>query len=308
MSDPRRWLPFYLPLALIWGCSFLFIKVGLDSFSPVGVAFGRILIGAVTLIGMCVVMRTRLPPRWSWKYLFIASLLWVSIPWMLFSFAETQVSSALAGIINALTPLMTLLAILVAFREEKPTGRRIAGLVLGFGGMLIVVGVWQPLALANAWAISGLIVAVACYGIAFPFARRYLTGPTAREPIPPVSLATGLLLWGVIVTGPIAVATGIGSGPFSVASIASVAALGILGSGIAYLLNFQVTQRADATTASTVTYLTPLVAVIAGAVILGEQLSWNQPVGGVIVVLGAAVAQGLLPRGTPSPRTRSRRR
>ena len=308
MSDPRRWLPFYLPLALIWGCSFLFIKVGLDSFSPVGVAFGRILIGAVTLIGMCVVMRTRLPPRWSWKYLFIASLLWVSIPWMLFSFAETQVSSALAGIINALTPLMTLLAILVAFREEKPTGRRIAGLVLGFGGMLIVVGVWQPLALANAWAISGLIVAVACYGIAFPFARRYLTGPTAREPIPPVSLATGLLLWGVIVTGPIAVVTGIGSGPFSAASIASVAALGILGSGIAYLLNFQVTQRADATTASTVTYLTPLVAVIAGAVILGEQLSWNQPVGGVIVVLGAAVAQGLLPRGTPSPRTRSRRR
>jgi len=308
VNTARRWLPFYLPLALIWGCSFLFIKVGLDSFSPVGVAFGRIFLGALTLIGISLVLRSRLPPRWSWKYLFVVSLLWVSIPWMLFSFAETQVSSALAGIINALTPLMTLAAIVVAFREEKPTGRRIAGLVMGFIGMLIVVGVWQPLALASTWAIGGLIVAVACYGMGFPFARRYLTGPSAREPIPALSLATGLLLWGVIITTPIALITGIGDGPFTAASIASVAALGILGSGIAYLLNFQVTQRADATTASTVTYLTPLVAVIAGAVILGEQLSWNQPVGGVIVVLGAAVAQGLLPRGTPSPRTRSRRR
>lgn len=302
MNSPKRWLPYYLPLALIWGCSFLFIKVGLDSFTPVGVAFGRILLGAITLIIAALIFRTRLPPRWSWKYLFITSLLWVSVPWMLFSFAETQVSSALAGIINALTPLMTLLAILIAFREEQPTRARIVGLVLGFAGMLIVVGVWRPLALDNLWAIGGLLVAVACYGIAFPFARRYLTGPTAREPIPAISLALGLMIWGVVVTGPIALIWGIGSPPFEPSAIASVAALGILGSGIAYLLNFQVAQRADATTASTVTYLTPLVAVVAGAWVLGEELSWNQPLGGLVVILGAAIAQGLIPMGSASIR------
>jgi len=290
-----QWLPFYLPLALIWGCSFLFIKVGLESFTPIGVVFGRVLLGALTLIVITVVSRSSLPPRWSWKYLFVASLLWVCVPWTLFAFAQTQVSSALAGIINALTPLMTLLAILLAFRTEKPTRGRIGGLILGFIGMLVVVGFWQPLALDNLWAIGAMVLAVSCYGVAFPFARRFLTGPQAQAPIPAVSLATGLMLWGLVIVGPLALVTGIGSAPISGASLAAVAALGILGSGVAYLLNFHVTQRADSTTASTVTYLTPLVAVIAGSVVLGEQLSWNQPVGGLIVVLGAAIAQGLLP-------------
>ena len=121
MSASQRWLPFYLILALVWGCSFLFIEVGLESFTAAAVAFSRIAFGALALIIVSLVTRTPILPRWSWKYVFVASMLWASIPWMLFSFAQQYVTSALAGIINGTTPLMTLVAIMIAFREEKPT-------------------------------------------------------------------------------------------------------------------------------------------------------------------------------------------
>ena len=133
MNPSRRWLPFYLTLALIWGCSFLFIQVGLESFTPAGVAFTRIAFGAVALIIVSAITRTPILPRWSWKYVFVASMLWASVPWMLFSFGQQYVTSALAGIINVTTPLMTIIAITIAFREEKPTRQRIIGLLIGFG-------------------------------------------------------------------------------------------------------------------------------------------------------------------------------
>lgn len=292
-----RWLPAYLALALIWGCSFLFIEVGLESFTPMGVTFGRITIGLATVLLLSLLTRIRLPPRWSWGPLFIASLLWVGIPWTLFPIAQTMVTSSLAGIINAVTPLMTLLAIMIAFREERPSRARIIGLFVGFLGILVVVGVWNLREDTSSLAGIGLLlIAVACYGIAFPFARRYLTGPTAREPLHALSLATGLLVWGIIVTAPVIAITGVNEAPIRLTPVLSVIALGALGSGIAYALNFFVTQNADATTASTVTYLTPLVAVIVGSLVLAEPLAWHQAVGGALVVLGAATAQGLLRR------------
>ena len=89
-------------------------------------------------------------------------------------------------------------------------------------------------------------------------------------------------------------------GSVSGSSFWSLVALGALGSGIAYVLNFVVVQRSDATTASTVTYLTPLVAIIVGAFLLGERITWNEPLGGVLVVIGAGIAQGVLLRGRPA--------
>ena len=286
------WLPSYLALALIWGFSFFFIKVGLESFTPIGVAFGRIAFGALALILVTIVTRPALPPRWSWGHLFVASLLWVSVPWTLFAFAETQVSSALAGILNGAAPLMTLLVILLAFPEEKPTITRIVGLAIGFIGIVIVIG---PEAVAGSpLGILALLGAITCYGIAFPYARRYLTGPTARERVSPISMSLALMIGGLIVTVPLSFSTGVIDGPVTPGPLLCVLALGALGSGIAYVLNFRVVTYADATTASTVAFLTPLVAILAGAVLLGEPLSWNQPLGGLLVVAGAATAQGLV--------------
>jgi drug/metabolite transporter (DMT)-like permease len=301
----RSWLPSYLLVALIWGFSFYLMMVGLEVFTPVGVAFTRIAFGAATLIVLSLITKTPLPPKWAWKYLFIVSFLWVSIPWMLFAFAETRVSSALAGIFNGATPLMTLVAILLVFPEERPTRQRIFGLLLGFIGILVVVGIWDTGAAENGAGIDflgvgAMILAISCYGFAFPYARRYLTGPTVREPLAPISLATGMLLFGLLVTGPIVAFTGITNAAMTAGPLLAMVALGVLGSGFAYALNFKVVLAADATTASTVTYITPLVAVIVGAILLNEHITWNQPVGGLLVIIGAATAQGLLRRRTPS--------
>jgi drug/metabolite transporter (DMT)-like permease len=233
---------------------------------------------------------------------FVASMLWASIPWMLFGFGQQYVTSALAGIINGATPLMTLLAILIAFPEEKPTRQRIFGLTLGFLGILVVVGVWNLVTegeRSNLVGIGALVVAIACYGLAFPFARRYLSGTGMRPAPNPIALATGLMIGGLLVTGPVVLVTGVtreGLQDVSASSLWSLIALGVLGSGIAYVLNFVVVPRSDATTASTVTYLTPLVAVIVGALVLSERITWNEPVGALLVITGAAIAQGLIQR------------
>lgn len=274
----------------------------MQSFTPAGVAFTRIAFGAVTLVIISFFTRTPVLPRWSWKYVFVASLLWVSIPWMLFAFGQQYVTSALAGIINGATPLMTLMAILIAFPEEKPTRQRILGLTLGFLGILIVLRAWNLAAdgeRSNLIGVGALVLAITCYGLAFPFARRYLSGTREHSAPKPIALATGIMLGGLIVTGPVVAVTGVtreGLQNVSASSFWSLVALGVLGSGIAYALNFVVVQRSDATTASTVTYLTPLVAVVVGAIVLSEQVTWNEPLGALIVITGAAIAQGVLTR------------
>ena len=294
---PKRWLPFYLPLALIWGCTFLFISLGLESLTATGIAFLRLSFGAVTLILISVITRTAPLPRWTWKYVFVASIMWTSMPWMMFAFAQQYVTSALAGIINGATPLMTLLAIIAFFPEEHPTRQRVVGLVIGFIGITIVIGFWRIGDSSSLIGIAALVLAISGYGLGFPFVRRHLSGTRDRPAPNPIALATGMMVGGLIVVAPLALITGVtwnGIGNVTLLSIAGVAALGILGSGIAYVLNFTVVQRSDATTASTVAYLTPLVALTVGALLLNEPISWNEPVGGLLVVLGAAIAQGLV--------------
>ena len=295
MSPPiRSWLPAYLVLALIWGGSFYFMKLGLVALSPAGVALSRLVLGLGTMLVISLLTRTHLPPRWSWGPLFVAGLLMTSVPWLLFAYGEQHVSSALAGIINGATPLMTLAAILLVFPEERPTRQRVVGLALGFAGVLVVMGVWQGLGAATWLGIAACTVAIGCYGFSFPYVRRRLATGSQTRSIAPIALATGLMVMGTLQALPMVAVGGFAHAPIGLGTVLGMLALGCLGSGIAYVLNFRVIARADATTASTVTYLTPLVAVVAGAVLLDEQVTWNQPLGGVLIVAGAAIAQGLL--------------
>lgn len=293
-SATSRWLPSYLLLALIWGGSFAFMKIGLESLTPVGVSLGRIVLGAITLLIISALTRTALPPRRSWKRLFIYGALVSTIPWTMFALSETHISSALAGIINGATPLMTLIAILLVFPEERPNRQRVIGLTIGFVGVLVVVGVWQGLGGGTLIGIGACIIAITCYGFSYPYGRRHLTGGPMASDLTPLALATGVLIMGTIQTAPIALVTGVTIAPIQTSTIIAMLGLGCLGSGIAYILNFQVLGRADATTASTVTYIPPLIAVIIGALFLDEHITWNQPLGGVLLIVGAATAQGIL--------------
>jgi drug/metabolite transporter (DMT)-like permease len=293
-AAPRAWLPSYLLLALIWGNSFVFIKIGLDALTPAGVVLSRLALGAVTMLVISAVTRSPLPPRRLWGPMFVAAILMTSGGWVMFAFAEQYISSALAGIINGATPLMTLLVILLAFPEERPTPQRILGLVIGFSGVLVVVGVWQGLGTSTWLGIGACMVAVVGYGISYPYVRRYLA--TGTSAMGPMTFATGLMIMGTLQIAPVALVTGYSHAPIGPAVVLSMLALGILGSGIAYILNYVVIHRSDATTASTVTYVITLVAVVSGAVVLGEHITWNQPVGAALVILGAATAQGLVRR------------
>ena len=296
VSPPRAWLPAYLLLALIWGNSFVFIKIGLGSLTPAGVVLTRLALGMVTMLVISAVMRSPLPPRRFWAPLFIAALLMTSGGWVLFAFSEQFISSALAGIINGATPLMTLVVILLAFPEEQPTFQRVIGLGIGFVGVLVVVGVWQGLGATTWLGIVACLLAVTGYGISYPYVRRRLA--TGEGALGPMTFATGLMIMGTLQIAPVAALTGYAHAPITVPVVLAMLALGVLGSGIAYILNYLVIHRSDATTASTVTYVITLVAVVSGAAGLGEHLSWNQPVGAAFVILGAAIAQGLvrLPR------------
>src|SRR6185312_12730311 len=140
--DLRAWLPGYLALALIWGSSFLFIKVGIRELHPMYVALGRVAAGTLTLLLLAT--RARLPrdPR-IWAHLTVVGAIGVAIPFTLFGYGEQRVSSVLAGIWNATTPLFALPVAALVMRTERMTMRRAVGVLVGFVGVLVVLGVWQ---------------------------------------------------------------------------------------------------------------------------------------------------------------------
>ncbi len=285
---PLPWQLSFLLLAATWGCSFWWIKLGLEMLGPVQVAFVRLAVGAAALLIVSVLTGSHLPRRLStWRHLFVMAMLMNSIPFTLFAFGETHISSVLAGIINASTPLTTLAVIMLAFPEEHPTSERVLGLLIGFAGILVVVGVWEGLGSGEWTGIAACLGAVTCYGIAFPYSRRHLAG----LPDGGVALATGQVMLGALVLLPLGIAGG-PPGPITAGPVLGLLGLGALGSGIAFALNYQVIRAAGPSTASTVTYLTPLVAVVVGAAFLGEHVIWYEPVGGLVVLLGVAVAQG----------------
>jgi drug/metabolite transporter (DMT)-like permease len=198
------------------------------------------------------------------------------------------VTSILAGIINATTPLMTLIVILTVFREEKVHAYQIIGLAVGAIGVLSVLGIWHGVGHNSLIAILALLAAVTCYGISFPFTRRYVLPLGLRTDV----MATTQITAAAITLLPLFLINGIAKDDYRIGPILSMIGLGVLGTGYAYIWNFAIISAAGSSVASTVTYLTPVVAVFVGWIFLGETITWNQPAGGLLVILGAAISQG----------------
>lgn len=285
----KSWLPIYLALGLVWGCSFIFIKLGLEFLTPVGVAFGRCALGAMTLLLIVKIRGIKLPtdPK-TWFVLWVVSLLLNVFPGVLFAFAEQRVTTALAGIINACTPLSTLIFLFIFFRSEKITNQQIIGLILGGIGVLTVLGIWKGLGSGSTSGVVALLAAITCYGLSFPIIKKHLTPLKLRAE----ALAASQVTAGALTLLPFYLVDGIAKDEYRPGPILAMMALGIFGSGLAYIWNFQIVERAGSSIASSVTYLTPVVAVFVGWIFLGEHISWHEPVGGAIVVLGAAISQG----------------
>jgi drug/metabolite transporter (DMT)-like permease len=291
-SKPQSWLGLYIALGIVWGCSFIFIKLGLEFLTPFGVAFGRCALGALALLiylkfkGMSLVRNRKMI-----GHLWVVALLLNVIPGIFFAWAETEVTSILAGIINAVTPLMTLIAIIVVSRNEPPTKPQVIGLLIGFLGVLTVLGAWKGLGDNPLWAILVLLAAVTCYGFSFPYSRRYILPAQLK---PEVMAATQVTL-GAITLLPLFLMDGIAKDEYRIGPVLAMIALGVFGSGFAYIWNFTIMRAAGSAIASSVTYVTPVVAVVVGLIFLQEKLHWYEPVGALVVLLGAAIAQGRIP-------------
>lgn len=280
-------------LSCIWGASFLFIKVSLEGLSPTQVALGRVTAGAVVLAVAVAVTGQRMP--WSWPlagHLAFLALVGNVLPFFLFAWGEERIASGLAGILNGTTPLLTLVVAMLLLPEERASWARVVGVALGFVGVVLIVGPWR--AELSGDSVAGqlaCLAAAACYGVTFTYTRRFV----AQRGHPSLLLAAGqlgaatLLLW---IAAPV-----IASDPVELTPrvLGSILALGALGTGIAYLLFYALIRDEAATTASMVTYLIPIVAVILGVVVLDEPLTWNAFAGAAVVILAVLVAEGRLP-------------
>ncbi|MFC7216828.1 DMT family transporter [Streptomyces polyrhachis] len=275
-------------LSLIWGFSFLLIKVGTEGFAPLQVTFGRMAFGTAVLLVALAWRREGIPRGVrSWAHLAVASFLLNALPFSLFAYAELTVPSALAGICNATTPLWSMLLSFTALSEDRPTRRKVAGLALGFAGVLVVLGVWQGFAGQDPLGTGLALAASASYAVGWLYVRRTLAGRGHSH----LAMASSQLLLGTV---QLAVAAAFFTSPptsFPLLPVLAVLALGALGTGVAFLLQYGLVAEVGATTATMVTYFIPVIATAAGFLLLGEELGWNTPVGALIVLAGAALTQ-----------------
>ncbi|MCX4849398.1 DMT family transporter [Streptomyces sp. NBC_00893] len=275
-------------LSLIWGFSFLLIKVGTEGYAPFQVTLGRLLAGTAVLAVAMTVRRERLPRgARTWGHLAVAAFFLNALPFSLFAYAELTIPSTLAGICNATSPLWGMALSLVALSEDRPTRRRVAGLGLGFLGVLTVLGAWQGFSGLDFSGTAMALLASLSYPIGWIHVRRTLAGSGSST----LALTGSQLFLG---TAQIALVTPLfTSAPdgFPLLPTLAVVALGALGTGLAVLLQYGLVEEVGPTTAQMVTYFIPVIATAAGVAVLGEQLSWNTPVGALVVLAGAALTR-----------------
>ncbi|WP_282700153.1 DMT family transporter [Streptomyces sp. CC219B] len=286
------WRLRFAALSLIWGFSFLLIKVGTEGYAPFQVTLGRLLFGTAVLAVAMAVKRERLPRGTrTWAHLTVAAFLLNALPFSLFAYAELTIASTLAGICNATSPLWGMALSLVALSEDRPTRLRVAGLGLGFLGVLTVLGAWQGFTGLDARGTGMALLASLSYPIGWIYVRRTLAGSGRSH----LSLTGAQLL---LATLQLAVVTPLFTSvptAFPLLPLLAVTALGALGTGFAVLLQYGLVAEVGPTTAQMVTYFIPVIATAAGVTLLGESLTWSTPVGAAIVLAGAALTQ-LRPR------------
>ncbi|CAN7648428.1 DMT family transporter [Pararhizobium sp. LjRoot238] len=275
--------------AAIWGASFTFIKLALEDFSPNQLVLFRLILGAATLAAIIIFTGRsfRLTGR-AWFHVAVSSIFANVIPYLLLSYGELHTSAGLAGVLIGGTPLVTLFISTVALRNEPATSRKVSGFFLGFVGVALVVSPWKAEG-------SSLLGALACFGAAASYALGYAYVSRYLSPlkVDPITLGANQLIAAAILLGlALPFFTWPAIEAVSVVPLLSLLYLGVLASGIANILYFRLIQDVGASTASAVDYVVPVFAVLFGAVLLLEPLSWNIIVGGAVILVGMALAEG----------------
>ena len=298
-------------LAVIWGSSFLLMKVGLDALAPVQIATLRIVTGALTVLTAALAMGVRLPPFGRiWGHLAVAGLVLCSIPFVLFPLGEERVSSALAGIGNATTPLSAVLFTVLLLPASRPDRRTVLAVVTGFLGVVVILQPWEAQGRPDMVGFAMTLLAGASYGLGWTYVKRFLSKddlgglgmPAAQLLMAALQMVVVNLVWWWLhgsTTGMAAPWSPVPGSGSVLWPLAAILVLGVVGTGLAFVLQYDVVREVGPTVGATVTYVIPVVAVILGMVFLDERLQWPQVVGAVIV-LASAVVIGR-PRRGPVP-------
>lgn len=273
-------------LAALWGSGFLWIKVGLGGFSPVQITALRMALGAAALLVILRLQGLRLPSeRSTWGHLLVAALFGNTIPYLLFGIGEQTVSSAAAGVINASTPLWTVLFMVLAYRSGRSARRNAWSLALGLVGVLLIFSPWNLGADIASWGGLACLVAAASYGVSYVYIGHFL----AKRELGVIRMAAGQLICATVLSFALVPFFGWPTPRLEVAPVLAVLVLGVLGTGLAYLLNYRIITDDGPTAASVVVYLLPVVSVLLGALALGERLEIQVLAGMAVILLAAAL-------------------
>ena len=273
-------------LALIWGASFMLIKIADRQLAPSTLVLGRL--GSATLLlaaiaavslGFRATMREL---RAAWLWLVVVSLVNTAVPFWLLSWGETRIDSGLASIIQGAVPIFNAVIAYGFFREERVGGVRFVGLAIGFVGVALLVGAQPQGKLLGALAVVGMAL---CYAIGTLLAGRHLRG---TPPLLVALASTGVSTLAVLPVGVVQAP----AEAWHAETIASILVLGLVGTGIAYLLFFALIQRAGANYATLVTYLVPPIALAYGAIFLGESFGAVAYGALALILVGVALATG----------------
>ncbi len=293
----RRHLAMLLALAAIWGASFMFIKVAVRELSPAMLIAGRLGLAALTLALLLPfavgVGETARELRENAGWLVVVALVNTAAPFWLLSWGETRIDSGLASIIQATVPIFNAVIAFVAFREVRVTGVRLVGVAVGFVGVALLVGAQPEGKVLGALAVVGMAF---CYGIGGLLAGRHLAA------VPPIVVAFAATAISTLAALPAAVVQAPSDVP-SWKAIASVVALGVPGTAIAYLLFFGLITGAGAAYASLVTYLIPPLALAYGAIFLGERFGATAFGGLALILGGVALGTGAVALRAPAARS-----
>ncbi|RKR92355.1 drug/metabolite transporter (DMT)-like permease [Micromonospora pisi] len=275
-------------LALIWGSGFLWIKLALRGFTPVQIVLARLLLGVMVLAPIALVRQMPLPSgRRIWAHLVVAALLANAVPYTLFGIGEQTVGSNVAGVLNATTPLWTMLVAVLAGTDRAVNGWRAAGIASGFAGTVLIFTPWESATEIASWGGLACLAASASYGLSYVYMGRHLAG----RGIPPIMLSTCQLAVGTALLILALPFGGLTVPTWSAVPVSSLVILGTVGTGLAYVLNYRLISDLGSTAASTTTYLLPVVAVVLGALVLKEPVTAPMVAGMILVLAGIALVQ-----------------
>lgn len=279
----KNWLKF-IALGIVWGSSFFWIKIGLQEVGPFTVVFFRVFF-ALLGMSMMYLIKRRSPSPKPWRLYLFLGVFNVALPFVLVSWSEKYITSGLASILNSLQPLTTSLIAALFIAEEKLTLRRIAGLILAFGGVLVLMSdKLNKEAISQTYGIIAMLIAVFCYGASGVFAR------LNNEGVKPEDQAFGQFAFGFLFIIPSML---IVESPFTLPvrpiSYLAFAWLGLLGSFFTSYTWYSLLNEIGPSRVSMTTYLFPLVGVLLGSFLLREAVDWRVIVGGLMILLGIVI-------------------